>query len=104
MSMANRRTYGGIAHGQESLSSSGTAQALNGGTSQEVPNNATVTIRADPGLTGDIYIGDDTVSSSNGFTLGGGDVIKLNVDDVSKIHFDGDSNGQNVSWIVEVES
>lgn len=90
-----------IHNGQDSVTTAGTAVQLNGGTSISVPNGSTVAVRADGANTGNIYVGDADVSSSNGFILGAGESVSMPIDDVSKIHIDADNNTEGVSWIVE---
>lgn len=94
--------YNEIQHGQDSVSTAGTAEALNGGTTVTTGANGELAIRADSGNAGNIYVGDSDVDSSNGFVLGAGESISLPVADVADVHIDADNNGEGVSWIVEV--
>lgn len=104
MSMANRRSYDTVAHGQQSVPTAGTSEALNGGTQEVVPNGAALAVRADTGNTGDVYVGDASVTTSNGFVLGPGESLSLAVSDVADVSIDADNNGDGVSWIVEVDN
>lgn len=90
-----------VNHGQDSVSTAGTAVALNGGTSLAVPDGASLAVRADGGNAGNIYVGDSSVTSSNGFVLGAGESVTLNVTDVTDVSIDSDNNGEGVSWVVE---
>lgn len=85
------------------MPTAGTAVQLNGGTSISVPNGSALAVRAAGGNTGNIYVGDSGVSSSNGFVLGAGESVSMPIDDVSKVHIDSDNDGEGVSWIVEVD-
>lgn len=90
-----------VNHGQQSVATAGTSEQLNGGTSLSIPDGASVSIRADGGNAGSIYVGDSTVASGNGFVLGAGESIRLHVTDVADVHIDADNAGEGVSWIVE---
>lgn len=94
--------WANIEHGQDTVATSGTAEALNGGTSLSVPDGATVEIAALPGNGGNVYVGDSDVSASNGRVLSAGDPpVRLNVTDVSSVFIDVDTAGEGVSWTVE---
>lgn len=58
-----------------------------------------VTVKADAGNTGFVYVGDASVSATNGFQLDGGEEVFLAVDDPSKIYIIGSADNQDVSWI-----
>lgn len=100
---AQRRIWPTVVHGQDTVSTSGTAVQLNGGTSQHIPNGAALVVRANGGNAGVIYVGDSSVSSSNGFELAAGESVSLHVDDVDAVWIDAASGGDGVSWIVEAE-
>jgi hypothetical protein len=93
--------WASVNHGQDLVSTSGTSVALNGGTSLSIPDGASLTVRADSGNGGNIYVGDSSVSSSDGFVLTSGDSVSVQVDDVSDINIDSDNDNEGVSWIVE---
>lgn len=97
------KVFSGIAHGQDSVTTAGTAVQLNGGTSLSIPTGAELVVRADGDNTGNIYVGDSSVTNSNGFILGAGESISVPTDDVTNIHIDADNNGEGVSWLVEME-
>lgn len=104
ITVTNLGNWDSIDHGQDSVTTAGTSVQLNGGTSLAVPDGAALTVRADGDNAGSIYVGDSSVTSSNGFVMGAGESVSLQVDDVTDIHIDADNNGEGVSWIVEVES
>lgn len=85
-----------VHNGQQSVSTAGTAEALNGGTSLTVKS---ITIKADGGNGGNIYVGDSSVTSSNGFVLSSGESVSLAIDDVSTVFIDADNSGEGVSWV-----
>lgn len=91
-----------IETGQQSVTTAGTAEQLNGGTSLAVPDGSALVVRADADNAGNIYVGDDTVTASTGFTLGAGESITMQVTDVASVYIDADNDAEGVSWIVEV--
>jgi len=96
--------WGSIEHGQDSVATAGTSVQPNGGTSISIPDGSALVVRANGTNSGNIYVGDSDVSSSNGFELGAGESLSIQTTDVNNIHIDADNNGEGVSWIVEVES
>lgn len=103
MSGAARSVYGTVATGQQSVSSPGTAEALNDGTPLRVPNNASVAVRANSDNDGTVYLGDETVDSATGGILAAGESLTLAVDNVATLYIDADTAEDGVSWIVEQE-
>lgn len=97
------KVFSGLAHGQDSVTTAGTAVQLNGGTSLTIPDGAELVVRADGGNAGNIYVGDSDVSSSNGFVLGAGESVSLPTSDVNNVYIDSDNDGEGVSWLVETE-
>lgn len=93
-----------IETGQDTVATAGTAVQLNGGTSLAVPDGASVAVIAADGNTGSVYVGDSSVTTSNGAELTPDSSLSLNVADVSTIHIDADNSGDGVSWIAEVEA
>lgn len=91
----------GLNTGQDTVTTSGTAEALNGGASITVPNEYKIAIRALYGNDGIVYVGDSNVTTSNGAELDPGDPINLHQDDVSNVFIDADNDGDGVSWAVE---
>lgn len=96
------KTFDNIETGQDTVTTSGTAVQLNGGTSLTVPDGASVSVTALPGNSGNIYIGDDTVDSSSGDVLTSDTSVSIPISDVSSVYIDADNNGEGVSWITEV--
>jgi len=89
------RTPALILNGQETVAAAGTAEALKT-TKTEV---LAVIIKALPGNTDDVYIGDSDVSSANGLVLSPGDPVAIPIDDLAKVFVDVDVNGEGVSWV-----
>ena len=94
--------YKNLDHGQQSVSSAGTAEALSTSSDLSVGSGAEVAIRANDDNTGSIYVGGSDVDSSNGFVLSAGESVALQVADVSDVYIDADTTGEGVSWITEV--
>ncbi|MBK9272865.1 MAG: hypothetical protein IPM48_14875 [Saprospiraceae bacterium] len=88
-----------IINGQKTVSSAGTAEQLIA-TSTQVES---VTIKALSGNTGSVYVGNNVVSSSNGFVLAAGEAISLDIDDLSLVYIDVGTNDDGVSWIAIAE-
>ena len=69
-------------------------------TSESIPTERGVLIKADDDNTGNVYIGkDNTVSTTTGFRLNAGQGITIEVDDASKIWLVADAGSQKVHWI-----
>lgn len=60
---------------------------------------SSVTIKACIANTGIIYIGNSTVTSSNGFELSAGDTISLDIDNLSDVYIDSSVNTQSVTYM-----
>ena len=84
-----------IGSGQKDVTTAGTAEPLS---STSIPCRA-IAIKAKSTNTGNIYVGDSSVSSSTGFILRGSESITLDIDDVSKVYIDADVDGEGVSFI-----
>ena len=61
-----------------------------------------VIVRANLTNTGIIYIGDSTVSSSNGFELDRGSTITYPIDNLSKVFIDSSVSGEGVSYMIGI--
>lgn len=83
-----------IFNGKTNVTTAGTRVALAG--SQVIKS---VTIKALVGNTGLIYVGNSSVSSSNGFQLSPGDSISLNLTNLATINIDSAINGEGVSYL-----
>jgi len=95
------RNYPGMTTDQLTVTSAGTAEALNGGDSLEIGKDVGVLVKALPGNSGNVYVGDSTVDSSTGVVFAAGEGAVWFVDDASVIHVDVDNGGEGVSWGVE---
>lgn len=84
--------------GQTTVTTAGTEVQLNA-------NQAcrSVVIKALTANTGIMYIGnngDNTVASTTGYPLSGGDYVVLEVLNLNNIYVDASVNGEKVAWIV----
>jgi hypothetical protein len=82
-------------HGQKAVASAGNAEVL--GTSQAITNG--ITVKALPDNKGAVYVGDNSVDSTNGYVLAAGEAVLIIVDDVAEIYVDAEENGDGVCWI-----
>lgn len=83
-----------IYNGKKTVTTAGTAEALADSTPVK-----SVVIKALYSNTGKVYVGDSSVSSSNGFELEAGDAIAIEIDNLNKIYIDADNSGEGVSYI-----
>jgi len=58
-----------------------------------------ITIKANNGNANNIYVGDINVAAANGFELGPGESISMNIDNVNKVWIDAAANGDGVTYI-----
>ena len=84
-----------LRNGQKYVTTAGTQVALASSTAIY----HSVTIMAQAGNSGNIYIGDSSVSSSNGYILDAGDTIEIQIANLSTIYVDSSVNGEGVSYI-----
>ena len=68
-------------------------------TSTSTPLNAGIVVKADSNNSGNVYVGDSSVSTSNGFALAAGEGIAFEIDDASKVWVVADSSGQKIYWL-----
>lgn len=101
VSVSEQDNFAGLTSGQDTVTTAGTAEQLNGGTSLSIPDGATLKIRALNGNSTNAYVGDSNVSASAGYELAAGQEVSLSVDDVSSVYVDVDTGGEGVSWVVE---
>jgi len=80
--------------GQKNVTAAGTQVAL--GATQEYKE---INIIAKSTNTGNIYIGDSTVDSTNGAILPAGGFVTLPFVDIADVYIDSAVNGEGVSWI-----
>jgi len=82
-------------NGQVSVTTAGTAVAL----ASSSVSISKVTIKANAGNTGDIFVGDSGVTSSNGLILAAGESVDVSIDDLNKVYIDSATNGDGISYI-----
>jgi len=68
-------------------------------TSTSTPLNFGIVVKADPNNSGNVYVGDSSVSTSNGYLLTPGESISFEIDDVSKVYVVADTDNQKIYWI-----
>lgn len=71
------------------------------GTSVQLPTNIckSIVIKGLSSNTGIIFVGNSTVSSTNGFQLSAGDIVALDINNTNVIWIDSTVNGEGVSWL-----
>ena len=90
-------TQSTIYNGQKNVTTAGTRVAL--ASSQAV---VSVSIKAKITNTGYIYVGNATVSSSNGFLLMAGESISLDISDLATVYLDSSVNGEGIYYLAIV--
>jgi hypothetical protein len=91
---ANIKALGTVGSGQKTVTSAGTAEAIASSTAIE-----SVTIKALADNTGNIYVGDSGVDSTNGFVLAAGETVSLDIDNLADVYIDAGTNDDGVSFI-----
>ena len=84
-----------VYNGQTYVSTAGTQVAL--ASSQAITHS--VTIMAQAGNSGNIYIGNSSGSSINGYILDAGDTLELKIANLATVYVDSSVNGEGVSYI-----
>jgi hypothetical protein len=84
-----------LQNGQKYVTSAGTRVALASSTAIY----HSVTIMAQSGNSGWIYIGNSSVSNSNGYILDAGETVTIEIANLSTIYVDSSVNGEGVSYI-----
>jgi len=84
----------GITHGKTTVTTAGTRVALASSTAVK-----SVTIKALVTNTGTIYVGGNTVSSSNGFQLAAGEAVSMDLSNLNTINIDSSVNGEGVTYV-----
>lgn len=84
-----------IFHGQAVVVTAGTRVQLGTGHGLRFG----VTVRANAGNGGEIYVGGPAVSAANGHILAAGDAVFLEIRGPADIYVDSDTNGDGVSYI-----
>lgn len=86
--------YSTIYNGQKTVGTPAAAEAL--ASSQAVKS---VTIKALAGNTNNVYVGDSSVDSSNGFVLAAGEAISLDIANLATVYLDVDTGGEGVCYL-----
>jgi len=95
MVSTTKQFFSDLIYGQQTVSVAGTAVILT-----SVTTTATITVRAHDNNTGNIYVGDSSVSSANGYILSEGETVSFDVNHASiNICIDADTGGDGVSFI-----
>lgn len=90
----NVNPYTVLGNGKTTVTTAGTRVQLGSSTS-----TGSITVKALAANTGTIYVGNTTVSSSNGFQLSAGDTVSMDLDNLSKVWIDSSVNGEGVSFV-----
>jgi len=88
-----------VLSGQKSVTTAGTAVAL---TTAGASLPGSYLIKALPGNTGTVYIGNDganDVTSSNGLPLSASNTIVMTVTDLAQVKIDATADAQGVGWL-----
>ena len=80
--------------GQNAINTAGTAEVLG-----NTVNVNSCSVRANTGNTGNLFVGDSTVTSSNGRILDASDPIDLDIDSTSDIYINADTSNDSYSYI-----
>lgn len=83
-----------VANGHKTVTDAGTAEQL-----ADVACVA-ATIKALPGNTNNIYLGDSGVDDTNGHVLAPGDAVNVAIDNLNRFYIDADSDGEGISYLV----
>ena len=84
-----------VYNGQTYVTTAGTQGAL--ASSQAITHS--VTIMAQASNSGNIFIGNSSVSSTNGYILDAGDTIELQIANLATVYVDSSVNGEGVHYI-----
>ena len=82
-----------VAQGFQAITTAGTRVNLADNVAKSI------TIKANANNNGTVYIGDSTVTSSDGFPLRAGDTLSLDISNTNKIWIDASISGESISWI-----
>lgn len=83
-----------VGNGKKTVTTAGTRVALASSTTCK-----SVTIKSLSTNTGIIYVGDSTVTSTNGFQLYSGDAVSFDISNLSTIYLDSSVNGEGVTYL-----
>lgn len=87
------KALGSFASGQKTVSSAGTAEVIASSTTIR-----SVSIRAHATNTGNVYVGNSGVTSSNGRIVGPAETIDIDVDNLADLYIDVDTNDEGISF------
>lgn len=90
----NEQAFTTIYNGHKTITTAGTQLALAASTTVK-----SVSIKALSTNTGLAYIGNSTVSSTDGYELSAGEAIDLDVNNLASVYVDVSVNGEGVSYI-----
>ena len=87
-----------VRNGQVTVTTSGTRVQFSG---SSVPLESGVTIKGLEGNGDDdiCYVGDSSVSSSNGIEVKKGELVFIEIDNLNKLYVDADTNGAGISYL-----
>ena len=83
-----------VTFGQNTINAAGTAEVL--GATKAVRS---CSIRANTGNSGNLYIGDSTVTQSNGRILDASDPLDMDIDSTSDVYINADTSDDGYSYI-----
>jgi len=93
--MGTLKAFDKIIFGRKAVTTAGTAVILLAATITD-----TLTIKALAGNAGDIYVGNSTVDSTNGFPLSPGETVSLDIDhNADNVYIDAATSGDGVAFI-----
>jgi hypothetical protein len=84
-----------LSNGQKTVASAGTAEVLGVATAIQG-----VLIQALSTNTGNVYVGDSNVDSTNGYVLSRNASVAFDIDNLNDIYIDVDTNGEGVSYLI----
>jgi len=85
-----------VRNGRRDVTTAGTAEPI---ILDSILIEDKVTIKANEGNTGNIYVGNNSVTNANGLILSAGESVDLKIDDLSKVYVDADVAGDGISYI-----
>lgn len=95
MVSTTKQSFSKLIFGQKTVATAGTAVILTA-----TATTATLTIRSNDDNTGNVYVGDSSVSSSNGYILSEGETVSFDINHSdTNIFIDADTSGNGVSFI-----
>lgn len=83
-----------ILNGQTTVTTAGSRVVLSASAACK-----SVTVKAFITNTGIIYVGNSSVSSSNGFRLSAGDTVSMDISNLNTVNIDSSVNGESVSYL-----